>query len=93
MSKHTDQLDEISARVRRIETRQMRIAIAQGVDPTGGKQRLVLLDKLPPTFETSGLDISLADLLTACDANGITGSVLLMHNGAVVGSFEPSPKE
>lgn len=93
MTKHTDQLDEISARVRRIETRQMRIAIAQGVDPTGGKQRLVLLDKLPLTFETSGLDISLADILTACEGNGITGSVLLMFNGAVVGSFEPLPKE
>lgn len=84
-------LEEIASRVRRIETRQMKVALAQGFDPTLDKARAVMVPSKNgggfPTVEITGLDVSLGDLADACKTSGISGSVRIVHNGVYVGSF------
>lgn len=71
----SDELKEIADRVRRIETRQIKIAEAQGLDPTG-KDRVRQKGKV---LIISGLDVSVGNLLDFLKKSGNSGSVVVAH--------------
>jgi hypothetical protein len=84
---YKDPLDEILRRVRRIETRQMKLAEAQGVNPNDVRDK-VMLGGTPGTLDITGLDVSLGDMLDFCRKSGITERVWVYHQGRKTAIFQ-----
>ncbi len=84
----TMEVPETLQRVRRIETRLMRLCSSLGVDPTSDKVRVTFVGNQPSTtVEVSGLDVSYGDLLAFCRRSGISGqAVVVMFRGRLIGS-------
>jgi hypothetical protein len=80
MSKESE-THEILQRVRRIETRQMVIGRALGLDPKERRRIVVKNDDLDMT----GFDISLGDIIDFCRKSGITGERALLLHGQHIG--------
>ena len=79
--------EEILKRVRRIETRQMKMAEHLGLDPTKGRDRITQVANAPIVLDVSGLDVSIGDLVDFCRKSGITRTVLLECRGRLLGEF------
>jgi hypothetical protein len=69
----------MSSRLRRVETRLTKLAIAQDIDVTDGKERVVMA--LSGEVAVTGLDVSLGDLVDFLKKSGIRSSVVVVHNG------------
>jgi hypothetical protein len=84
--KDSSVLSEVHQRVRRIETRLMRLCAHVGVDATGGTQRGNVVYKGPdPYLELQGFDVSIADCLRICQGAGIVGGITLSVRGDNIG--------
>jgi hypothetical protein len=79
----TTETREILERVRRIETRQMVIGRALGLDPKERRRITMLHGQLDMT----GFDVSLGDIIDFCRKNGITGPRVLLLHGKNVGNI------
>ena len=75
------QLQEVLQRVRRIETRQMVMARALGLDPKT-RRRVTLRDDC---LDVTGFDISMGDIVDFCRKSGITGERALLLHGQHIG--------
>ena len=84
MSSDREVLDGVAQRVKRLETRFMRLCDALHVDPTEGKVRVVEL--APNMVEVSALDVSMGDVLAFCRKSGINRIATIMYRGKVLGS-------
>ena len=79
--------EELLNRVRRIETRLMRLAEMMGLDPSN-KVRATYR-KEDNTIEIGGLDVSVANLLDMLRREGISHPVRLAVGGKWVAMFTP----
>jgi hypothetical protein len=67
--------DEVLQRLRRLETRFMRLCAHFAVDVTDNKVRVVKLSLTPPAIAILGYDVSFGDALAYCRRSGINGAV------------------
>ena len=77
--------EELLQRVKRIETRLMRMAEMMGLDPSN-KVRAVY-NRATNTIEIGGMDVSIANLLDIARKEGISGAVNLAVGGKVVATL------
>jgi len=85
----TNEVDarETLQRVRRIETRLMRLCGALSVDPTNDKVRVTIVSPAPNSvLEVAGYDVSYGDLLAFCRKSGINGLSTVCCRGKVIGT-------
>ena len=85
-----DDIGEVLQRVRRIETRQMKLAQAQGIDPSNRRDKLTIVSyaRFPVVAELSGMDVSIGDVLDTCRKSGITTVLSLKYQGRYVGQID-----
>jgi hypothetical protein len=79
----TTETKEILDRVRRIETRQMVIGRALGLDPKE-RRRIIMSNG---QLDITGFDVSLGDIVDFCRKNGITGQRELLLCNALIGKI------
>jgi len=87
MSEYKDDDHEVVQRMRRIETRLMKLCVFMGLDPTRERDRVIVKRVSPLTLDLSGLDVSMGDLLDACRKTGITHQVLIEHKGVLLATI------
>ena len=80
--------DEVTKRVRRIETRLTKLCGALGIDSGRDRERVVVVSKAPLVLEVAGFDVSVGDLLDACRKSGISGVATLRCKGRTLGTIQ-----